>query len=51
VKAEAALGREPAGTRGLAYAIGTVILGPATPPVWRESAKRLLFATERPWFK
>ena len=50
-KAEASLGRLPPAGRGLAYAIGTVILGPGSPADWRMGAKRLLFATERPYFK
>ncbi|MBC7983852.1 MAG: M48 family metalloprotease [Candidatus Obscuribacterales bacterium] len=38
-------------TRGQAFSAATVILGANTPKAWREQAKRLLFATERPHFK
>jgi hypothetical protein len=51
VKAEAALGRQQPASRGLAYSIGTVMLGSAAPAQWREGAKRLLFVTERPYFR
>jgi Zn-dependent protease with chaperone function/tetratricopeptide (TPR) repeat protein len=37
--------------RGHAYSMATVILGPGTPSQWRKSARRLLFAIERPYFK
>ena len=37
--------------RGHAYSMAAVVLGPSrTPPAWREAAKRLLFAAERPYF-
>jgi hypothetical protein len=37
--------------RGHAYSMAAVVLGPnRTPPAWREAAKRLLFAAERPYF-
>ncbi|WP_211236795.1 M48 family metallopeptidase [Chitinimonas koreensis] len=35
---------------GHAYALGTVVLGKAAPAAWRDGAKRLLFASERPYF-
>ncbi|PHV10259.1 M48 family metallopeptidase [Chitinimonas sp. BJB300] len=35
--------------RGSAYGIGVILLGRRAPPHWRESAKRLLFAAERPY--
>ena len=37
--------------RGLAYAGGVVALGQRAPDEWRETAKRLLFITERPYFR
>jgi Zn-dependent protease with chaperone function len=37
--------------RGFAYSAAVTALGDAAPPVWRDHAKRLLFATERPYFK
>ncbi len=40
-----------AGTRGSAYAAGVVALGQRAPHRWREDAKRLLFITERPYFR
>ena len=36
--------------RGHAYSVGTVLLGAQAPKAWREGAKRLLFASERPYF-
>ena len=36
--------------RGHAYSIGSVLLGAQAPRAWREGAKRLLFASERPYF-
>ena len=38
-------------TRGAAYAAGVVALGDRAPSAWREGAKRLLFVTERPYFR
>lgn len=49
--AEKSLGRVSPSGRGVAYSVGTVILGPSAPPAWREGAKRLLFASERPYFQ
>ena len=40
---------EPA-VRGQFYTLATVALGDETPNHWREGARRLLFATERPYF-
>jgi Zn-dependent protease with chaperone function len=37
--------------RGLAYAAATVLLRDATPPAWRDVAKRTLFVFERPYLK
>lgn len=48
---EESLGRLSLRSRGLAYSIGSVILGSAAPAAWREGAKRLLFASERPYFQ
>jgi len=39
---------EPA-LRGQACALGAVVLGNRAPAAWRLAAKRLLFASERPW--
>jgi Zn-dependent protease with chaperone function len=36
--------------RGQAYAMGLIIRGKSAPPKWRDGAKRLLFAIERPYF-
>jgi hypothetical protein len=36
-------------TRGQAYAVASIIEGDATPANWRSGAKRLLFASERPY--
>ena len=36
--------------RGHGYSIGTILLGAQAPKAWREGAKRLLFASERPYF-
>ena len=38
-------------TRGYAYAAAVVLHGDSAPKEWREGAKRLLFALERPYFK
>ena len=41
----------PPELRGQGYSMAAIVLGPArTPPAWREAAKRLLFAAERPYF-
>jgi Zn-dependent protease with chaperone function len=37
--------------RGQGYAVGVVLLGDKAPPAWRRQAKRLLFASERPYFR
>ena len=36
---------------GQAFSMGVILLGQQAPSTWREGAKRLLFATERPWFR
>jgi Zn-dependent protease with chaperone function len=36
--------------RGHGYSVGTIMLGAQAPRAWREGAKRLLFASERPYF-
>jgi hypothetical protein len=38
-------------TRGKAYGLAVVVLGTDAPPKWRDRAKQLLFASERPYFK
>jgi Zn-dependent protease with chaperone function len=48
--AEAELVGLPPVLRGHAYSMATVILGSRAPGQWRMAAKRLLFASERPWF-
>ena len=37
--------------RGHAFTVATVVLGERTPEPWRTGAKRLLFASERPFFR
>lgn len=37
--------------RGKAYGLAVVVLGTDVPPKWRDRAKQLLFASERPYFK
>ncbi len=37
--------------RGHAFSVATVVLGDRTPDAWRTGAKRLLFASERPFFR
>ncbi len=49
--AERALSGSHAIERGYAYAMGVVALGDRAPEEWREGAKRLLFAPERPYFE
>jgi hypothetical protein len=49
--AEQTLGRVALTGRGMAYSMGVVILGRSAPPAWREGATRLLFASERPYFR
>jgi hypothetical protein len=51
VAAEATLGHLTPQARGIAYSVGSVVLGPTAPPAWRDGAKRLLFAVERPYFQ
>jgi Zn-dependent protease with chaperone function len=48
--AEAALGEVSPRGRGIAYASAVVLLGARCPEQWREQAKWLLFAAERPYF-
>jgi len=36
--------------RGQGYSVGTIVLGTRAPAAWREGARRLLFAAERPYF-
>lgn len=49
-QAERALGNVGPRSRGIAYAAAVVMLGRDCPQRWRDGAKRLLFATERPYF-
>jgi hypothetical protein len=51
VSEEEALARTSPRARGIGYTVGVVVLGPMAPPAWREGAKRLLFASERPYIK
>jgi Zn-dependent protease with chaperone function/tellurite resistance protein len=37
--------------QGFAYATAVIALGERCPPAWRQLAKRLLFVTERPYFR
>ena len=48
--ADRMLGGAAPALRGYAYSMATVALGERTPAKWREGARRLLFATERPYF-
>lgn len=48
--AERLLDGMPTELRGQAYSIGTIMLGAQAPRAWRDAAKRLLFASERPYF-
>lgn len=47
--AERLLEGTPPELRGQGYSLGTVLLGDKAPAAWRESARRLLFASERPF--
>jgi hypothetical protein len=38
-------------TRGQFYSMGVILLGSRAPAAWRDNAKQLLFASERPYFK
>ncbi|SDW07782.1 Zn-dependent protease with chaperone function [Lysobacter enzymogenes] len=49
-QAERALGKINPRSRGIAYATAVVMLGRDCPQAWRDGAKRLLFAAERPYF-
>ncbi|MGO4263008.1 M48 family metallopeptidase [Lysobacter sp. TAB13] len=49
-EAERALGKVSPRSRGIAYATAVVLLGRDCPNAWRDGAKRLLFAIERPYF-
>jgi hypothetical protein len=49
--AEHALDGLPPFYRGQGYSMGVVVLGEKAPASWRVAAKRLLFASERPYFK
>lgn len=47
--AERLLDGIPPEQRGQGYSLGSVLLGDKAPAAWRESARRLLFASERPY--
>jgi Zn-dependent protease with chaperone function len=49
--AEALLGQMPLEARAYAYSAGIVLAGPKAPQAWREFSQRVLFASERPYFK
>jgi len=49
-QAEDALGAVSPRARGLAYSAAVVLKGRQCPDAWRQAAKRLLFAPERPYF-
>jgi Zn-dependent protease with chaperone function len=40
----------PPELRGHGYSVGVILLGAKAPPAWRDAARRLLFASERPYF-
>lgn len=44
------IGRLSVELRGQIYSMGVVMFGRNAPTAWREGAKRILFATERPYF-
>jgi hypothetical protein len=48
--AEAELASVSPVERGLAYSMAATYLGERCPAAWRDGARGLLFATERPWF-
>ncbi len=50
-RAEASLAGLSPRERGYAYSAGTITLGDDAPAAWRAAASRLLFASERPYFK
>jgi Zn-dependent protease with chaperone function len=49
-QAESALGAVSPRSRGMAYSAAVVLKGQQCPDAWRQAAKRLLFAPERPYF-
>ena len=49
--AEAELRELPLSMRGLAYSVAVIAKGRTAPQAWRQGAKRLLFAWERPYFR
>ncbi len=49
--AEAELRELPPSMRGLAYSVALIVRGRSAPQAWRQGAKRLLFAWERPYFR
>jgi hypothetical protein len=49
--AEGELRELPLSLRGLAYSVAVIVMGKRAPAVWRRGAARLLFASERPYFR
>jgi hypothetical protein len=49
-QAEQLLAGMPPELRGQGYSIGMVLLGAKAPVAWRDAARQLLFASERPFF-
>jgi len=49
-EAERLLDGLPPELRGHGYSIGSILLGAKAPAAWRDAARRLLFASERPFF-
>lgn len=49
-QAEQLLAGMPPELRGQGYSIGMVLLGARAPAAWRDAARQLLFASERPFF-
>jgi hypothetical protein len=48
--AERKLDAVPPDQRACAYSAGLVLAGQKAPPAWRQAVRRLLFASERPYF-
>jgi Zn-dependent protease with chaperone function len=48
--AEPLLAGLPPELRGHGYSVGVILLRAKAPPAWRDAARRLLFASERPYF-
>ncbi|MFZ4876233.1 hypothetical protein ACL9RI_14215 [Janthinobacterium sp. Mn2066] len=48
--AEASLSAVPLAVRMYVYSAGIILLGDKAPPAWRIASRRMLFASERPYF-